>query len=205
MFSIQKQKSQEELQAEKEAKRLALLNWIPSEIARQPGILEGYKEKLLEDQRTHSISFIRYGDHVCVMQERISTNWYGVTKFQKTMSAVNLGRTEHSQKNPYSNQTQVTLRPANIRLVPGKEPNLDNSGWAYYTSIYQSDNTYKEEMRSSIGYSGNSLNARIQTGLASEAESDSIVFDGAGVTISLPFGTGDTVFKELMEALTKGA
>ena len=109
--------SEKERADNREVRRLAILNWVPSEITRQPEKLKAFEVALTEDVAGHSISFVRHGDFVAVMQTR---------KGVKTIKAIQLIR--EWVKNEKGEAT--FLRPATITLDYGTAPNLNCGGWA---------------------------------------------------------------------------
>lgn len=195
--------SSKESASKKEAQRLSIVNWIPSEIARQPEKLKGYVDALAADIFKHSISFFRFGDFVSVMQDR-----NGV----KTMKAIQLVR----EYNKDEKGSATTLKPASITFDTGKPPTLDNCGWAGehnrwskdgdVTTFYSSPDfrgryEYTNSMQGMNYYNQQEIKVRIATGLASPSVDDRLMFDGAGVHIDVPFGLGEETYKNLLVSL----
>ena len=210
MFGLSKPKenavstSEKERADNREVRRLAILNWVPSEITRQPEKLKAFEVALTEDVAGHSISFVRHGDFVAVMQTR---------KGVKTIKAIQLIR--EWVKNEKGEAT--FLRPATITLDYGTAPNLNCGGWAkerrsdaleFYAEPDFKGRAYPhyhgQSYLSGMGYyQGLEPRVRIETGLATGAVDDEIQFDGSGVQILVPFGTGDEVFQRLLSTLAQ--
>lgn len=181
-----------------EIRRLAILNWVPSEIARQPEKLKSFENDLAKAIAAHSITFMRYGDFLAVMQTRDG---------KKIMKAVQLIR-EYA-KNEKGEPT--SLRPASISFDAGMPPVLDCAGWATETwseeKWFNANPDYRGRNFSGHFLYGNyygedpAPRVRIETGLASPSVDDQITFDGSGASILVPYGTGDEVFQRLLKTL----
>jgi hypothetical protein len=178
--------------AQQEITRNQIITWLPSEIARQPGILKTYEDALAKDVAEHSINFSRYGDFVCVKQCR---------QGRPQMRAIMLGRSEYPPPPKDSLRgKQSGLRPATVVMEAGKAPSLDNSGTAYKSS--GGFVTYIPGRFGTWPYMSHSrIEVSVETGLADVAHDDVLNFAGAGVEVRVPFGCGVEAFDKLMAAL----
>lgn len=177
--SLEMKTAIEENKAKTETLRLQILNWIPSEIARQPEKLKQFEASLAKDVEEHSITFTRYGDFVGVAQKRGNV---------KTLRAIPAGP---------------------LQYVPGRAPSLDNSGDAaelYLQSNYGSFNT--ASIWDGFGWvfidGVAAPDIKIDTGLASPATDDRIVFKITKEVVAVPYGLGEAVFATLLQALGEG-
>lgn len=189
----------------REARKQALMNWIPSEIARQPAKFSEYEKTLADDIAGFSISFIRFGDFVCVKMWRNKN---------ETTKAIQLERMPVLDD---KGKPTARLKPASITLHPGFAPALGASGVAreqnygeikFFAAATGRKNLavpfyYGEIGNTYGGYQDQAIRVPIDAGMAQPAIDDAISFDGAGVILEMPFGAGQSAYDKLLRAIRK--